>query len=146
MPTPPFQLVRRGLGVLPILDAVIARIGLERQLTEALGNTRYAHAVLLLVKNIVVQRHALYAVAEWAAAYDPALVYGGKFSDDVLARALDRLFETDRASLLTVVILQAVKAHGVDLSQIHQDTTSVKLTGAYQKQQRRAVKLVRGFS
>ena len=146
MSAPPFQLVHQGLGALPILDAVIARIGLERQLTEALGNTRYAHAVLLLVKNIVVERNALYAVAEWAAPYDPALVYGGKFSDDVLARALDRLFQTDRASLLTGAVLQAVKADGVDLSQIHQDTTSVKLTGAYQKQQSRAVQLVRGFS
>jgi hypothetical protein len=71
--------------------------------------------------------------------YDSALIYGGKFSDDVLARALDRLFETDRTSLLTSAVLQAVKADGVDLSQIHQDTTSVKLTGACQKQQRRAV-------
>jgi hypothetical protein len=146
MSGPPFQLVRRGQGALPILDAVIARIGLERHLTEALSITRYAHAVLLLVKNIVVERNALYVVAEWAAPYDPDLVYGGKFSDDVLARALDRLFETERASPLIGAILQAVKADGVDLSQIHQDTTSVKLTGAYQKQQRRAVQLVRGFS
>jgi len=146
MPTAPFQLVRKGLGALPILDAVIERIGLEPHLREALGNPRYAQAVLLLAKNIVVERNALYAVAEWAAPYDPALVYGGKFSDDVLARALDRLFETDRASLLTGAVLKAVKADAVDLSQIHQDTTSVKLTGAYQKQQRRAVQLVRGFS
>jgi len=141
----PFQLVRQDLGALPILDAVIARIGLEHQLIKALDNTRYAHAVLL-VNNSVVERNALYAVAEWAAPYDPALVYGGKFSDDVLARALDRLFETDRASLLTGAVLQAVRADGVDLSQIHQDTTSVKLTGVYQMQQRRAVQLVRGFS
>jgi uncharacterized Fe-S center protein len=114
MSAPPFQLVHQGLGVLPILDAVIVRIGLEGKLTEALGNTRYAHAVLLLVKNIVVERNALYAVAEWAAPYDPALVYGGKFSDDVLARALDRLFQTDRASLLTGAVLQAIKAYGVE--------------------------------
>jgi transposase len=119
---------------------------LEQQLTEALGNRRYAHAILLLVKNIAIERNALYTVAQWAAAYDPALVYGGKFGDDVLARALDRLFQTDRASLLTHVVLQAVKAYAVELNQIHQDTTSVKLTGAYQKQQRRAVQLVRGYS
>lgn len=142
----PFQLRHRVLGALPILDCVIERILLERHLTEALGNTRYAQAILLLLKNIVVERNALYAIAEWAAPYDPALVYGGRFGDDVLARALDRLFQTDRASLLTRVVLHAVKADGVDLSQIHQDTTSVKLTGAYEKQQRRAVQLVRGYS
>jgi hypothetical protein len=57
-----------------------------------------------------------------------------------------RLFETGRASLLTRVVLRSVKAYAVDLSQIHQDTTSVKLTGAYEKQQRRAVQLIRGYS
>ncbi|PYY03864.1 MAG: IS1634 family transposase [Acidobacteria bacterium] len=142
----PFQLRRYGLGVLPILDSVIKRMGLERNLIDALGNARYAQAILLLVKNIVVERNALYAIGEWAASYDPALVYGGLFGDDVLARALDRLFDTDRASLLTRVVLQAVKADGVDLSQIHQDTTSVKLYGAYQNQWRQAVRLVRGYS
>jgi transposase len=146
MLAPPFQLVRQALGALPILDHVIAGIGLERFLTEALGHARYARAILLLVKNIAVERNPLYAIAEWAAGYDPALVYGGNFGDDVLARALDRLFQADRASLLTHVVLRAVKAYAVELHQIHQDTTSVKLTGAYEKQHRRAVQLLRGYS
>ena len=131
---------------MPILDQVLGRIGLGEHLSEAMGQARYAQAILLLLKNIVIERNALYAIQEWAAPYDPALVYGGGYSDDVLARALDRLFDTDRASLLTRVVLHSVKAYAVDLGQIHQDTTSVKLTGAYEKQQRRAVQLLRGFS
>ena len=146
MPTQSFQLLRQGSGALPILDQVLGRIGLGEHLSQAMGQARYAQAILLLLKNIVIERNALYAIQEWAAQYDPALVYGGGYSDDVLARALDRLFETDRASLLTRVVLHSVKAYAVDLGQIHQDTTSVKLTGAYEKQQRRAVQLLRGFS
>jgi transposase len=146
MQTQPFQLVRQGLGAIPILDQGIERMGLLPHLTEAMGNARYPQAILLLLKNIVIERNALYAIQEWAVEYDPALVYGGKYGDDVLARALDRLFETDRASLLTGVVLHSVKAYAVDLNQIHQDTTSVKLTGAYAKQRRRAVQLVRGQS
>ncbi len=146
MQTSPFQLVPQGLGAMPILDAVIQRLGLLEYLTEAMGQPRYAKAILLLLKNIVIDRNALYAIREWAAQYDPALVYGGGYGDDVLARALDRLFETDRASLLTRLVLHAVKAYAVDLEQIHQDTTSVKLTGAYAKQRPRAVQLVRGYS
>jgi len=142
----PLQLLRQGLGPLPILDHVIERIGLGGHLTEMMGQARYVQAILLLLKNIVMERNALYAIAEWAAQYDPALVYGGKYGDDVLARALDRLFATDRASLLTRVVLHTVKTYALDLSQIHQDTTSVKLTGAYEKQQRRAVQLVHGHS
>ena len=141
-----FKLVQQGLGALPILDQVIQRLGLSEQLTAAMGQARYAEAILLLLKNIVIERNALYAIREWAAQFDPALVYGGKYGDDVLARALGRLFETDRASLLTRVVLHAVKAYAVDLSQIHQDTTSVKLTGAYTNQQPRAVRLLKGHN
>ena len=146
MQTQSFQLLRQGLGAIPVLDQGIERMGLLPHLTEAMGNARYTQAILLLLKNIVIERNALYAIQEWAVEYDPALVYGGKYGDDVLARALDRLFETDRASLLTGVVLHSVKAYAVDLNQIHQDTTSVKLTGAYAKQRRRAVQLVRGQS
>ena len=141
-----FQLVQQGLGAIPILDQVIQRLGLSEQLTAAMGPARYAEAILLLLKNVVIERNALYAIREWAAQFDPALVYGGHYGDDVLVRALDRLFEADRASLLTRLVLQAVKAYSVDLSQIHQDTTSVKLTGAYTKQRPRAVRLLRGYS
>jgi transposase len=146
MQAQPFQLQRQVLGALPIFDPVIERIGLWPRLTQALGQARYAEAILLLLKNILVERQALYAIRQWAAPYDPALVYGGKYGDDVLARALDRLFESDRASLLTHVVLAAVRAYAVDLSQIHQDTTSVKLTGAYAQQRHRAVQLVPGYS
>src|SRR5437016_672136 len=146
MQAPSFQLLRQGLGALPILDDVIERIGLLDHLTEAMGQARYSEAILLLLKNILVERQALYAIREWSAQYDPALVYGGDYGDDVLARALDRLFQTDRASLLTRVVLSSVKAYAVDLSQIHQDTTSVKVTGLYAQQQQRATQLARGHS
>lgn len=84
-----------------------------------MGQARYAEAILLLLKNILIEHNALDAIREWAAAYDPTLVYGGGFGDDVLARALDRLFEADRASLLTRIVLHAVKIDAVDLGQIH---------------------------
>jgi|BarGraIncu00222A_1022003.scaffolds.fasta_scaffold26695_2 transposase len=146
MQAQPFRLVRQDLGALPIFDHTIQRIELLQFLTEAMGQARYAEAILLLLKNILIERNALYAIQEWAAPYDPALVYGGRYGDDVLARALDRLFQADRASLLTRVVLHAVKTDAIDLNQIHQDTTSVKLAGAYVNQRRSAVKLARGYS
>ena len=119
----PFRLLRQLLGPLPILDRVIER--LAEHLTQATRHVPYAQALLLLLKNTLLERNALYAVREWSAQYDPTLVYGGNYGDDALARALDRLFEADRASLLTRVVLASVKAYQVDLSQIHHDTTSV---------------------
>lgn len=141
-----FQLVRRGLGAIPIIDPIIKQIALGEILLEAMGNSRYAEAIVVLVKNVMIERNALYAIQEWEAQYDPALVSGGKFGDDAFARALDRLFETDRASLQTRVVLSAVKAYDVDLSQMHQDTTSVTVSGAYIDQHPKALQLKRGHS
>ena len=90
----------RGLrvGALPILNRFIERMGLEEELIAALKNPGYTDALLALVKNILVERNALYAVGEWAALYDGGLVAQGKIGDDKLGRALDRLFAADRAT------------------------------------------------
>jgi len=74
----------RGLrvGALPILNRFIERIGLEDELTLALKNPGYADALFALIKNILVERNALYAVGEWVALYDVGLVAQGKIGDD----------------------------------------------------------------
>jgi len=141
-----FKLDRQCLGAIPIIDSIIEKIGLPHLLKEGIGHERYVHAILVLLKNVLVERNALYAIQEWSAQYDPALVHGGKLGDDVYARALDRLFEADRASLMTRIVLSAIEKFNVDVSQIHQDTTSVKVTGVYANQNPKAVKLARGHS
>jgi transposase len=138
----------RGLrvGALPILNHFIERIGLERELSLALRNTTYADALLALLKNIVVDRNALYAVGEWVALYDPGLVTHTKIGDDRLGRALDRLFAADRATLQTRIVLAVVSGFDLAMKRIHNDTTSVMVTGAYDHQNRQAVQLKRGHS
>src|SRR5215472_15615459 len=138
----------RGLrvGALPILNHFIARMGLAAELTLALKNAVYADALLALIKNIVVERNALYAVGEWAALYDVGLVAQGKVGDDRLGRALDRLFAADRATLQTRIVLAAIKGFELKMQEIHNDTTSVMVRGAYDGQNPKAVQLKRGHS
>jgi len=97
------------VGALPILSHFIERMGLAAELTLLLKNAGYADALLALIKNIVVERNALYAVGEWAALYDVGLNAQGKIGDDRLGRALDRLFAADRATLQTGIVLAAIK-------------------------------------
>src|SRR5260221_2768495 len=138
----------RGLrvGALPILNRFIERMGLEEELIAALKNPGYTDALLALVKNILVERNALYAVGEWAALYDGGLVAQGKMGDDKLGRALDRLFAADRATLQTRIVLAAMKSFGLKMEQIHNDTTSVMVRGAYDGQNAKAGLLKRGHS
>src|SRR6516165_1274910 len=134
------------VGALPILNHFIERMGLAAELTLALKNAGYADALLALIKNIVVERNALYAVGEWAALYDVGLVTQGKVGDDRLGRALDRLFAADRATLQTRVVLAVMSGFDLTMDRIHNDTTSVMVRGAYDHQNRKAVRLKRGHS
>jgi transposase len=138
----------RGLrvGALPILNRFIERMGLEEELTLALKNPGYTDALLALLKNILVDRSALYAVGEWAALYDVGMIAQGKIGDDKLGRALDRLFAVDRATLQTRVVLAVMKGFDLRLDQIHNDTTSVMVRGTYDGQNAKAIQLKRGHS
>ncbi|MBI5819412.1 MAG: transposase, partial [Verrucomicrobia bacterium] len=52
-------------------------------------------------------------------------------SDDAIGRALDRLFDADRAALLTDVVVAAAEEFGVALEELHNDSTSVRFCGQY---------------
>jgi len=134
------------VGALPILNCIIARMGLADELTLALKNPSYADALLALIKNILVERNALYAVGEWAALYDVGLVGQGKIGDDKLGRALDRLFAADRATLQTRIVLAVMNGFDLKMDQIHNDTTSIMVRGAYDGQNAKAVQLMQGHS
>ena len=61
----------RGLrvGALPILNHFIERMGLSEEFALALKNCDYADALLGLIKNILIDRNALYAIGEWTASW-----------------------------------------------------------------------------
>jgi hypothetical protein len=122
------------VGALPILNCTIERMGLAEELALALKNSGYAEALLALIKNILVERNALYAVGEWAALYDAGLVAQGKVGDDKLGRALDRLFAADRATLQTRIILAVMSGFDLKMERVHNGTTSVMVRGAYDDQ------------
>ena len=134
------------VGALPILNRIIERMGLTEELTRSLKNAGYAEALLALIKNVLVDRSALYAVGEWVALYDAGLVVQGKIDDDKIGRALDRLFVVDRATLQTRIILAVMSGFDLKMAQIHNDTTSITAYGAYDRQNPKAVQLKRGHS
>src|SRR5262249_60725975 len=78
MPAERYQLKGLRIGALPILNGFIARMRLEEELTLALRNAGYADAILALMKNILVDRNALYAIEEWVGLFDVGLVARGK--------------------------------------------------------------------
>ena len=107
-----------------MINHFVARMGLtdslERFVAHDDARLRLAPAAVLgvVVRNLVTHRQPVYALGEWAAPYDPALLgLGpddvGALNDDRVGRTLERLFDADRASLLTEVILGVVRAFDI---------------------------------
>lgn len=133
-------------GALPLVDHFLRRLDLQSLLAPHIAHPHYRDALELLLKSVLLRPNALYRIEAWAQAYDPSYRPGGHFGDDALGRALDRLFEADRASLLTALILSTIKNFQIKTEQIHNDSTSVKFSGAYEHQNRTAVQLRPGRS
>jgi transposase len=137
-----FELRSEVVGPLPVINQFLARMGvnalLERHLPHDDARLRLAPATVigLVVRNLIVAHRPVYALGEWAAPYVPALVglstgEAEALNDDRVGRMLDRLFDSDRASLITEVVLASVRAFGVELSQLHNDSTTVTFSGIY---------------
>jgi len=149
MATPPpspapqrFGLRSQRLGCLPVVNVFLARLGLGEHLDRYLphddARLRLAPAAVirLVVANIAAGHLPVYALGDWAAGYDPAVLGLGvgdaaALNDDRVGRMLDRLFDADRASLITTTVLRAIREFDLDVTQLHNDSTTVTLTGAY---------------
>ena len=130
------------LGALPVVDHFLGRLSLaellEEHVPEADPRVRLttAKAIGVVVANLAISHQPLYSMNEWAQGHDPAVLgldpdEVGLVNDDRIGRALERLFEADRSSLLGRLALDAVARFGIDCSELHNDSTSITLHGAY---------------
>ena len=138
----PFELVSHRLGALPLVNHFLGRMGLSDLLVRWLPapDRRFrldpAVAIRLVVVNLLVGRAPLYGLGEWASPFAPGLLGladadAAWRNDDRVGRALGKLFHADRASLLTELIVGVVAEFGIDTSELHNDSTSVSVHGAY---------------
>ncbi len=68
------------------------------------------------------------------------------FNDDGFARALDKLYLADRASVMTEIVLNMIKEVDLALGRIHNDSTTVKAYGKIPGTTITGLKLARGTS
>jgi len=158
-----FSLKTERLGPLPLVNHFIDRMGLVGLIEKYVPTTdprcrvSNAKALGVLLRSIVVEREPIYRAQETVHGFATGLfgVPGGNLkslSDDRLGRALDHLFEADRAALLTEVVLAVVKRFAVQLEQLHNDSTSISFCGQYRDQRpsgrsgKRAPVLTYGYS
>lgn len=125
------------LGAMPLLDKYIDLLGISTVFSTAVRSdprdkVPMSKILGIVLRNVILERYPLYKMGEWAQ--QRGLIQQGEadlFNDDRIGRALDRLFAADRASIISTIILDAIKNFDIDLSRIHNDSTTVTLFGEY---------------
>jgi hypothetical protein len=158
-----FNLHSERLGPLPLVNAFLQRMGVEGLLDKYVATTdrrnalSHAQALGVLLRSIIVEREPVYRQQETACGFAPGLFGVSvaamlRLSDDRIGRALDRLFDADRAALLTEVVVTVGQRFGVSFDRLHNDSTSIAFCGQYRAatgrklRGRSAPAIVYGFS
>lgn len=130
------------LGPLPLINHFLARLELDARVDHFVPTrdrrvrVPYGKALGVLVRSILVEREPIYRQQETVSGFAPKCFglspeESGAISDDAIGRSLDRLFDADRASLLTDIVVTAVKEFGLVLDELHNDSTTVRFCGQY---------------
>jgi transposase len=107
--------------------------------------------LMLLVYNLIVGKDPLYELQEWVESIDFRCIDIGnyvtvEFNDDRFGRVLNKLYMTDRASLMTEIVVSFVKEFEIALERVSNDSTSIKAFGKYPGRTRTGLELKKGIS
>jgi transposase len=144
----PEELTHESLdvGATPLVQQFLTRLNLPKLFTQHLPirpgrvpEVPSALVLTLLIHNILLDHQPLYAIPAWARRRVPEHLgltanQVDALNDDRIGRALDHFHAADRASLLTALVRHAVAAFDIDLTEFHQDTTTVTFAGDYAHQ------------
>ena len=149
-------ITRLQVGEMPLIRKVIEQLHLKDILLKYIKPHKKesipaVDSLLILLFNITISRQPLYEIEQWVERIDPK-VFGYKFfkkgviNDDRFGRALYKLYLSDRASMMTDIVLSMIKFTGIDLSRVHNDSTTVKAYGEIPGRTRTGLKLAQGHS
>lgn len=156
MSSPKEKITRLYVGELPLIKSIIERLGLREifaQYIKRHGNEKVLalDSLMILLFNITCGRQPLYELEEWVEHIHPR-IFGhdsfkkGIINDDRFGKALDKLYMADRATIMTQIVMAMVKLTDLDLSQIHNDSTTIKAYGKIPGRTRTGLKLEYGHS
>jgi transposase len=151
------------VGAAPLIRHFLERLDLpglfDRDLPRLPGpepQLPTSTVLTVLLSNLLLARQPLYGLSDWAAGFVPehlGLLPGqhALLNDDRCGRASDHLYHADRASLLTTVVLRVLRLFRLNLSQLHQDTTTITFSGEYPEQPTgdgsdRPARITRGYN
>lgn len=150
------ELKRFTVAGIPLINSIIEKLNLRAILSEyvpSYGNEKIpvSDTLLILLLNMTLGRRPLYELESWVQSIGPKCLGLDieaikSLNDDRFARAADKLYLADRASLMTAIVINMVDAIKLTLNRVHNDSTTVKAYGKIPGKTRTGLKLAQGKS
>ena len=128
------------VSFLPIASTYARELGVVEEINRLCGRAKGVNAgqvCLALILDTLTGRSPLFRLEDSFAHLDIELLLGqgicaSQLNDDAVGRVLDRLYDVGTNKILSAVALRAVKLFDLDISHVHQDTTSRSVYGDYE--------------
>lgn len=142
IPLDQLTLETQRLGPLPIINHFISRLKLEELLERFIPTNDkrvrlpYAKGLGVLLRSILVEREPIYRQHETVSTF-AAEQFGlsqelvRHIGDDAIGRSLERLFDADRGSMLTELVVTTTEAFKLSFDELHNDSTTIRFCGQY---------------
>jgi transposase len=155
--TMPKKTMRRlNVGAFPLMSAIIDKLDLKTILSKHLrhhGNEKIStvDSLIMILFNIITGRRPMYDLSDWVRNIHPQCFGldefdGTVFNDDRFGRATEKIYDADRATIMTEVVLNAIAKFDINLDQLHNDSTTVKAYGDIPGETKTGLELKRGNS
>ena len=124
---------------LPVLRAYLEKLDIPGIIDRCLDCKMHfnpGRVVMGLILDVLTGRTPLFRIKDFFEHQDIKLVIGKNlplhaFGDHNIGRVLERLFEYGTMKIFTEISIQAAKIFHLDMSFVHEDTTSVSVWGEY---------------
>lgn len=147
--------ITKLLGVKPMVTYFMDQLKLRELFEKYIPKTPKmivapADALSLMIFNIIASPNPLYKISEWAADYLDGVgerpLDAENYNDDCLGRNADRLYKSDRNSMMLDISAKAVKVHSLMTDVLRNDSTSITFKGRYENQSPDSVRLRHGHN
>ncbi|MDO9509080.1 MAG: IS1634 family transposase [Thermovirgaceae bacterium] len=146
-----FDLKTERLGPLPLINHFLSRLELHELFDRAVPTDDercripYAKRLGILLRSIITEREPIYRLGEVVATFAPeGFGLTGEeaegITDDLIGRALNRLFDADRGTLLTEIVIAVGERFSLSFDELHNDSTTIKFTGQYARAKGRSIR------
>ena len=133
-----------NFGAMPVLKKMCELAKIKEQVNSLVDwqekNSQISPGLLIetLVISIIVNRKPLWKLEQFwkknnvEELYKEQNISFKQFNDDAYGRALDKLSEVDKQTLISNISLEMLKTHNQNIEVLHLDTTSKSVEGVYE--------------